>query len=45
MKHKIEINKLGERKIVIKGKKLTLQWVSIPTISEHCLLVYSEDKK
>ncbi len=45
MKNKIEINKLQNNEIIIKGKKLTLQWVSIPTISEHCLLVYSEDKK
>jgi hypothetical protein len=39
----IELKKtITEKKIVIKGKKLNLQWVSIPTISENCILIWSE---
>ena len=39
-KHNIEIDKFGSHKIVIKGNNLNLQWISIPTISKHCILVY-----
>jgi len=43
-KYDIEIDEIKNQKIVIKGNKLTLEWVSIPTISKNCILVYSQEK-
>lgn len=41
----IELEKIiTNKKIVIKGKNLNLQWVSIPTISKNCILVWSENE-